>query len=131
MKVCYRRCAPTILLRQHQSSAALTRRGRVAFGLLAAIRSGPNMSLLATFDVKGWCPGALRPMESGDGLIARVRPWCGAFSLGQMRGLAAIAEYLGNGHIDLTRRGNLQIRGLSEDGLPELHNALDCLGLLD
>ena len=22
---------------------------------------------------KGWCPGALRPMETGDGLLARVR----------------------------------------------------------
>ena len=89
------------------------------------------MSLVATFDVKGWCPGALRPMESGDGLIARVRPWCGAFSLAQASGLAEIAERLGNGHIDLTRRANLQIRGLREEGLPGLHDALDRLGLLD
>ncbi len=89
------------------------------------------MSLAATFDVKGWCPGALRPMESGDGLIARVRPWCGAFSLAQVSGLAEIAERLGNGHIDLTRRANLQIRGLREEGLPGLHDALDRLGLLD
>ena len=22
---------------------------------------------------KGWCPGALRPMESGDGLIVRLK----------------------------------------------------------
>ena len=22
---------------------------------------------------KGWCPGALRPMETGDGLLVRVR----------------------------------------------------------
>ena len=89
------------------------------------------MSLVATFDVKGWCPGALRPMESGDGLIARVRPWCGAFSLAQASGLAEIAERQGNGHIDLTRRANLQIRGLREEGLPGLHDALDRLGLLD
>ena len=90
-----------------------------------------DMSLAATFDVKGWCPGALRPMQSGDGLIARVRPWCGAFSLAQASGLAEIAERLGNGHIDLTRRANLQIRGLREEGLPGLHDALDRLGLLD
>jgi precorrin-3B synthase len=89
------------------------------------------VSVAAAFEVKGWCPGALRPMPSGDGLIARVRPWCGAFTLTQARGLAEIAEQLGNGHIDLTRRANLQIRGLSEGRLPELHDALDCLGLLD
>jgi precorrin-3B synthase len=89
------------------------------------------MSLAAAFDVKGWCPGALRPMESGDGLIARVRPWCGAFSLAQASGLAEIARRLGNGHIDLTRRANLQIRALRTEGLSELHDALDRLGLLD
>jgi len=89
------------------------------------------MSLAVPFEVKGWCPGVLRPMPSGDGLIARVRPWCGAFSLAQADGLARIAERLGNGHIDLTRRGNLQIRGLSEQGLGEFHDALHPLGLLD
>ena len=89
------------------------------------------MSLAASFEVKGWCPGALRPMASGDGLIARVRPWCGAFSLAQALGLADVAERLGNGHMDLTRRANLQIRGLSEDRLGELHVALDRLKLLD
>ncbi len=39
------------------------------------------MSVLPRIDVKGWCPGALRPMESGDGLVVRVRPRAGAFSL--------------------------------------------------
>ena len=89
------------------------------------------MSLAASFEVKGWCPGALRPMASGDGLIARVRPWCGAFSLAQALGLAEIAERLGNGHMDLTRRANLQIRGLTEDRLGELHSVLDRLDMLD
>jgi precorrin-3B synthase len=83
------------------------------------------------FDIKGWCPGGLRPMPSGDGLLVRVRPWCGAFSRDQAKGLAEIAATLGNGHIDLTRRANLQIRGLSEQDLPALHAALDRLGLLE
>ncbi len=86
---------------------------------------------LAAIEIKGWCPGALRPMPSGDGLIARIKPWCGAFSLEQARGLARISGRLGNGHIDLTRRANLQIRGLAEARVPELHMALDELGLLD
>ena len=42
--------------------------------------------------VKGWCPGALRPMESGDGLLVRVKPWCGALSLDQAAGVAEIAR---------------------------------------
>jgi precorrin-3B synthase len=83
------------------------------------------------FDIKGWCPGGVRPMLSGDGLLVRVRPWVGAFTLEQAKGLADIAATLGNGHIDLTRRANLQIRGLSEENLPALHEALDSIGLLE
>ena len=89
------------------------------------------MTAAARFEVKGWCPTALRPMPSGDGLLVRVRPWCGAFTRAQAAGLADIAQALGNGHIDLTRRANLQIRGLREESLPALHDALARLGLLD
>jgi precorrin-3B synthase len=89
------------------------------------------MNSAASIEVKGWCPGALRPMLSGDGLIVRIRPFCGAFSLEQARGLADLARRLGNGHIDLTRRANLQLRGLVEERLPELHAALGKLDLID
>jgi precorrin-3B synthase len=85
----------------------------------------------AVTDVKGWCPGILRPMASGDGLIVRVRPRGGAFSLETAAALADLAQRLGNGHIDLTRRANLQLRGLTEDRLPELRTELAPLGLLD
>lgn len=85
----------------------------------------------AVTDVKGWCPGILRPMASGDGLIVRVRPRCGAFGLETAAALADLAERLGNGHIDLTRRANLQIRGLTIDRLAELQIELAKLGLLD
>ena len=85
----------------------------------------------AVTDVKGWCPGILRPMASGDGLIVRVRPRGGAFSLEIAAALADLAQRLGNGHIDLTRRANLQLRGLTEDRLPELRTELATLGLLD
>ena len=82
-------------------------------------------------EIKGWCPGILRPMASGDGLIVRVRPRGGAFALDAATALADLAERLGNGHIDLTRRANLQLRGLSDERLPELQSELDRLGLLD
>jgi precorrin-3B synthase len=83
------------------------------------------------FDVKGWCPGALRPMQSGDGLIVRVRPRCGMFRPKDLIVLAAAAAHFGNGYIDLTRRANLQIRGVSEETLPGLHDVIGGLGLLD
>jgi precorrin-3B synthase len=85
----------------------------------------------AAFEVKGWCPGALRPMQSGDGLIVRVRPQSATFSPDELGVLADAARHFGNGHIDLTRRANLQIRGVSEASLPELQDVIARLGLLD
>lgn len=89
------------------------------------------MSMAAAIDVKGWCPGILRPMQSGDGLIVRVRPRAGAFSLAEAQALADLSARLGNGHIDLTRRANLQMRGVTDEALPALQAALDHFGLVD
>lgn len=89
------------------------------------------MSTAAAILRKGWCPGALRPMQSGDGLIVRVRPRVGRFDLPAARMLADAAQRLGNGHIDLTRRANLQIRGLSDNRLDEQQAELARFGLLD
>ena len=85
----------------------------------------------AAFEVKGWCPGALKPMRSGDGLIVRVRPRCGMFRPDELVVLAEAAQRFGNGHIDLTRRANLQVRGVGEESLPGLHDVIGGLGLLD
>ena len=38
------------------------------------------------FAIKGWCPGALRPMQSGDGLVVRIRPRGGRLSPAQAVG---------------------------------------------
>ncbi|MEO1579176.1 MAG: cobalamin biosynthesis protein CobG, partial [Pseudomonadota bacterium] len=65
--------------------------------------------------VKGWCPGAHRPMMSGDGLLVRVRPHDGRVDAQTAHGLADLAERFGNGILDLTSRANLQIRGVRED----------------
>jgi precorrin-3B synthase len=70
-------------------------------------------------------------MSSGDGLIVRIRPVCSALSLDQAAALAGLARSLGNGHIDLTRRANLQLRGLADERLPELHAELRRHSLLD
>jgi precorrin-3B synthase len=80
---------------------------------------------------KGWCPGALRPMETGDGLIARVRAPRGRLSLDQAAAAAESAIRCGNGEIGLSARGNLHLRGLSERTLADLHARLGDAGLID
>jgi precorrin-3B synthase len=80
---------------------------------------------------QGWCPGALRPMQSGDGLIVRLRITDGTLTSDLAHALAQCAEDHGNGLIDLSSRGNLQLRGVTQEKLPELHARLDGLGLLD
>lgn len=81
--------------------------------------------------VKGWCPGALRPMQSGDGLVVRVRPFGGRLEAAQVARLAELAERYGNGLIDVTSRANLQIRGVSEQSHQPLLDGLAGLRLLD
>lgn len=85
----------------------------------------------AAFQVQGWCPGALRPMASGDGLVVRVRPPLGRLTQEQARGLAAAARAHGNGLIDLSARGNVQLRGVTADSHPPLIAALSTLDLID
>ncbi|QIO35011.1 precorrin-3B synthase [Bradyrhizobium sp. 1(2017)] len=81
--------------------------------------------------VKGWCPGALRPMQSGDGLVVRVRPFGGRLEAAQIAGLAELADRHGNGLIDVTSRANLQIRGVSDQSHRPLLDGLARLTLLD
>jgi len=79
---------------------------------------------------RGWCPGALTPMETGDGLLVRVRPRGGRYTLAQLTAIAA-ASRNGNGAIDLTNRANLQLRGLTAETLPHAVAVLTDAGLID
>ena len=81
--------------------------------------------------VKGWCPGALRPMESGDGLVVRVRPHGSRLSAAQAVAIADLALAHGSGLIDLGTRAHVQLRGVRRESLPDLHAALRELDLLD
>jgi precorrin-3B synthase len=86
---------------------------------------------MSTFEIKGWCPSALRPMLSGDGLVVRLRPRGGRLSFAQAAGIAELSVRHGNGLIDLTGRANLQIRGVREESHEPLIEGLDRLGLVD
>ncbi|MCC2113429.1 MAG: precorrin-3B synthase, partial [Hyphomicrobiales bacterium] len=80
---------------------------------------------------KGWCPGALRPMASGDGLVVRVRAHAGRLPLQSVIAIAEAAEAFGNGKLDITQRASLQIRGVTEASHDALIDRLDALGLID
>ena len=81
--------------------------------------------------IKGWCPGALRPMESGDGWLVRIRPPMGELTPDQAQGVAKAALAHGNGVIDLSSRANLQLRGVREGAHAALIDDLRALGLVD
>ncbi|HDZ45619.1 hypothetical protein LCGC14_0097340 [marine sediment metagenome] len=70
--------------------------------------------------IKGWCPGAWRPMATGDGLLVRVRPPLGELSREQMLALCEATETFGSGLIELTSRANLQLRGVTDASWPPL-----------
>ncbi|MFC0684114.1 cobalamin biosynthesis protein CobG [Novosphingobium clariflavum] len=83
------------------------------------------------FVVRGWCPSAWRPLESGDGLIVRLRPPLARLTRAQALGLCELALGHGSGTLDLTSRGNLQLRGVRETTLRPLLEGLVALGLVD
>ena len=80
---------------------------------------------------KGWCPGALAPMLSGDGYIFRLRLTNGALTFARAKIFAALARRYGNGAFDLSARANLQMRGVGAAHIAPLQDELAALGLLD
>src|SRR3954470_13884396 len=76
------------------------------------------------------CPGALQTHAAADGALARVRVPGGLLSAAQLRALASAARDLGDGALELTSRGNVQLRGLAEGAPPELGERLARAGLL-
>ncbi|MGO9173261.1 MAG: hypothetical protein ACLP7P_15045 [Rhodomicrobium sp.] len=81
--------------------------------------------------IVGWCPGALRPMKSGDGLIVRVRPRFSRLSLVQLETLELAAQRFGDGNLYLSNRANVQIRGVSAEEHATLLDVLAVANLID
>jgi precorrin-3B synthase len=71
--------------------------------------------MTAASAIKGWCPTLLDPMPSGDGWLVRIKPSAATLGAEAARLVARLAARHGNGHIDLTSRANLQVRGLTPD----------------
>lgn len=76
------------------------------------------------------CPGALRLHTADDGALARIRVPGGLLTAAQALVLADAATELGDGELETTSRGNVQLRGLSPDAGPELGRRLRGAALL-
>jgi precorrin-3B synthase len=72
----------------------------------------------------------LRLTEAADGFLARVRLPGGLADAARLRALARLSGELGDGRIELTSRGNVQLRGLAADAASPLTDGLAQAGLL-
>jgi precorrin-3B synthase len=87
------------------------------------------MSPVVPFRTRGACPGVFDPMESGDGWLVRIRLPGGRITPAAMRATAGVASAHGSGAIDLTSRGNLQLRGMLVESLQAAGAGLVAAGL--
>ena len=69
-------------------------------------------------------------MATGDGLLVRLRPVGGALSMREVQALASAAARYGNGRLDVTARGNLQVRGLRDETVAPFAAALAEAGIV-
>ncbi|GAB1693412.1 precorrin-3B synthase [Krasilnikovia sp. M28-CT-15] len=76
------------------------------------------------------CPGALRLHAAADGPLARVRLPGGRLTGTQVRVLRELADEWGDGHVELTSRGNVQLRALTGVSVDRLAGRLADAGLL-
>ena len=67
---------------------------------------------------RGACPRLTAPMATGDGLLARLIPFGRTIGLDAFAALCAAARQHGNGIIEVTSRGSIQVRGLSPASAP-------------
>lgn len=60
------------------------------------------------------CPGTLQVHQAADGALARVRVPGGMIAAAQLGSLAEAAERFAAGTLEITARGNLQVRGITD-----------------
>lgn len=79
------------------------------------------------------CPGVLRPWVADDGLLVRLRLVGGRLPATSLARLLQVSAEFADGSIYLTKRANLQLRGLADHGgelTPDAVAALESTGLL-
>jgi len=74
------------------------------------------------------CPGALQVHHAADGALVRVRLPGGMITADQLAALTDVASGLGSGTLELTARGNVQVRGITD--VTAAAEAIAAVGLL-
>jgi len=85
--------------------------------------------LAGGFSRRGACPALSAPMRTGDGLLVRLNPMTGGLAPLQLAGLCDAADLHGNGIVEVTARGSIQIRGLTDASAGEFAAAVNDLGI--
>lgn len=79
------------------------------------------------------CPGVLRPWAADDGLLVRLRLIGGRLPAASLARLLQVSAEFADGSVYLTKRANLQLRGLADNAgalAPDAVAALESTGLL-
>lgn len=77
---------------------------------------------------RGACPALFTPMQTGDGLLARILPAEG-ITPAAFAAFCAAARRHGNGTIEVSARGSLQVRGLTVASAPRFADEVAALGV--
>ncbi|MCD2182542.1 precorrin-3B synthase [Rhizobium sp. GN54] len=91
-------------------------------GLPSAAQPTPSLR-------RGACPSLATPMQTGDGLLVRLRPARPSLAPADYIAIARLAADHGNGLLEVTARGNLQLRGLKDDTVQPLAAGLADAGI--
>jgi precorrin-3B synthase len=75
---------------------------------------------------RGACPGLSAPMPTGDGMLTRFMP-IGTITLATFKRVCAAARTYGNGIVEVTARGSIQIRGLNAASARQFADAIAVL----
>jgi precorrin-3B synthase len=78
---------------------------------------------------RGACPGLSAPIPTGDGLLVRLMP-AEPVPLDAFVGFCEAARQHGNGTIEISARGSLQVRGLTPYSAPLFASAIAELGIV-
>ncbi len=75
----------------------------------------PVLDQIASRERPDRCPGVTRPWLAEDGALVRLRLVGGALDAATLQALVDLAATYGDGDVHLTKRANLQVRGIPHD----------------